>query len=137
VNLDAEFDILTRQMVGKSLAPGHRGGGGVALPCRRMTGLDMRNIGVEIFQAEGKLIAVDPFGTPPELHSLQPRNDKPEFVDLGLRPGKLGTFPGHLRGQVTYQGVQRTDIDGQRGEIEVHVCESNAGGKQNPTQSSV
>jgi hypothetical protein len=35
-----------------------------------------------------------------------------------------------LRGQVTHQGVQRTDIDWQRGEIEVPVCESNAIAKQ-------
>jgi hypothetical protein len=27
-----------------------------------------------------------------------------------------------LRGQVTHQGVQRTDIDWQRGEIEVHAA---------------
>jgi hypothetical protein len=52
------------------------------------------------------------------MRSLQPRNDKPEFVDLGWRPGKLGTLSGHLRGPVTHLGVERTDIDWQGGAIE-------------------
>ena len=122
-------------MIGKSVAAGYRGGGGF-FRCGGMTGLDAGNIGVEIFQAQGQLIVIDLFGASAKLRSLQPRNDQPEFVDLGFRPRKLGTLSGHLRGQVTHQGVQRTDIDWQRGEIEVHVCESNAGGKQHPTQSS-
>jgi hypothetical protein len=95
-----------------------------------MTGLDAGNIGVEIFQAEGQLIIIDLFGASAKLRPLQSRNDKPEFVDLGFRPGKLCTSSGHLRGQLTHQGVQRTDIDWQRGEIEIHVCEPNAIAKQ-------
>jgi hypothetical protein len=127
--LDAKLDLLARQMIGKSVVAGH-GGGGRFVRRRGKTGLDAGNIGAEIFQAEGQLLVIDLFGASAKLRSLQPRNDKPEFVDLGFRPGKLGTLSGDLRGQLTHQGVQRTDVDWQRGEIEIHVCESNAIAKQ-------
>ena len=128
--VDAKRDILARQMIGKSVVVRHGDGCGFVRCRGGMTGLNAGNIGVEIFQAEGQLRVIDLFGASAKLRSLQPRNDETEFVDLGFRPGKLGTLSGHLRGQVTHQGVQRTDIDWQRGEIEVHVFESNAIAKQ-------
>ena len=109
-------------MAGEALAAGFGDRIGAGWRSGWSTCLDAGNIGVEIFQAEGQLIVIDLFGASAKLRSLQPRNDEPESADLGLRPRKLGTLSGHLRGQVTHQGVQRTDIDWQRGEIEVHAA---------------
>ena len=79
------------------------------------------NIGVEVFQSESKLVAIDPFRAPSELRALEPPNDELESLDLGLRLGKLGSIVRHSRGQVTHQLVQRIDIRRQRGEIDVHT----------------
>src|SRR5262245_22597663 len=79
------------------------------------------NIGVEVFQSESKLIAIDPFRAPSELRALEPPNDELESLDLGLRLRKLRLIVRHLRSQVAHQLVQRIDVRRQRGEIDVHA----------------
>ena len=54
-----------------------------------MARLQAGNIGVEVFQSESKLVAIDPFRPPSELRALETPNDELESVDLGLRLGKL------------------------------------------------
>src|SRR5437870_331162 len=83
-----------------------------------MACLQAGNIGVEVFQSESKLVAFDPFRAPSELRALEPPDDKPKSLDLGLRVGKLGSIVRHLRGQVMHQLVQRIDVRRQRGEID-------------------
>ena len=86
-----------------------------------MACLQAGNIGVEVFQSESKLVAIDPFRAPSELRALESLNDELEPLDLGLRLGKLGSIARHLRSQVTHQLVQLIDIRRQRGEIDVHA----------------
>ena len=57
--------------------------------CCRLARLQSRDIGVEVFQSEGKLIAIDPFRAPSELCALEPPDDELESLNLGLRLGKL------------------------------------------------
>ena len=54
-----------------------------------MACLQAGNIGVEVFQSESKLVAINPFRALSELRALKPPNDELESVDLGLRLGKL------------------------------------------------
>src|SRR5258708_34983266 len=85
-----------------------------------MACLQAGNIGVEVFQSESKLVAIDPFRAPSELRALESLNDELEPLDLGLRLGKLGSIARHLRSQVTHQLVQLIDIRRQRGEDDDH-----------------
>ena len=57
--------------------------------CCRLARLQARDIGVEVFQSQGKLVAIDPFRAPSELRALEPSDDELESFDLGLRLGKL------------------------------------------------
>src|SRR5258708_5369261 len=86
-----------------------------------MACLQAGNIGVEVFQSESKLVAIDPFRAPSELRALESLNDELEPLDLGLRLGKLGSIPRRLRGKVTHKLVQLIDIRRQRGEIDAHA----------------
>jgi hypothetical protein len=54
-----------------------------------MAHLQAGDIGVEVFQTEGKLVAVDPFRAPSELRALEPSDDELESLDLSLRLGNL------------------------------------------------
>ena len=54
-----------------------------------MACLQAGNIGVEVFQSESKLVAIDPFRAPSELRALEPPNDQLESLDLGLRLGEF------------------------------------------------
>ena len=65
-----------------------------------MARLQARNIGVEVFQSESKLVAIDPFRAPSELRALESSNDELESLDLGLRLGKLGSIVRRLRRQL-------------------------------------
>jgi hypothetical protein len=87
----------------------------------RMMCLGPRNIGLKVFQAESQLITIDPFRAAPELRALQPMNDEPKSLDLRSRLGELGLVARHLRSQITHQPVQRVDIRGKDGEIDVHA----------------
>jgi hypothetical protein len=71
--------------------------------------LRVRNIGVEVFKPESKLIAIDPLRPSPKLRPLEPQNDGPEALHLSLRPGKLCLIARNVRSQVTHQMVQRID----------------------------
>ena len=87
INIDGH--IFARQMVRKSL-PMWRGlRTDIVCRCCRMARLQARNIGVEVFQSESKLVAIDLFRAPSELRALEPPNDELESLDLGLRLGKL------------------------------------------------
>ena len=95
-------------MVGKPRAS--RPGFGVGIVRRRLTGLRPGDVRIEVFQAESKLVAVDPFRPPSELRALEAPNDELESFDLGLRLAKLGSIVRHLRSQVAHQLVQCIDI---------------------------
>jgi hypothetical protein len=43
--------------------------------CCRLARLQSRDIGVEVFQSESKLIAIDAFRAPSELRALEPPDD--------------------------------------------------------------
>jgi len=60
----------------------------------------------------------------------------PEPLDLGLCPHKLSSVVRYLRGQLMHQPMQRIDVDRERGEIEIHAREFNAGEQQHPSRSS-
>ena len=53
-----------------------------------MARLQAGNIGVDVFQSESKLVAIDPFRPPSKLGALEAPNDQLESVDLGLRLGE-------------------------------------------------
>jgi hypothetical protein len=95
-----------------------------------------RDVGVEILKSERKLVAVEPFRSSTELRALQAFNDEPETLDLGPYLRKLGSITHRLRDQLAHQPMQRIDISGERGEVEVHARESNAGAQQHPPRSS-
>ena len=119
INIDGH--IFARQMVRKSLPMWRRLRTDIVGRCCRMVRLQAGNIGVEVFQSESKLVAIDLFRAPSKLCALQSPNDELEPLDLGLRLGKLGSIVRHLRSQVPHQLVQRIDIRRQRGEIDVHA----------------
>ena len=50
-----------------------------------MARLQAGNIGVEVFQSESKLVAIDPLRAPSELRALEPSDDELKSLDLGLR----------------------------------------------------
>ena len=136
VPIDINFHILARQMAGKSLPPQLAIAAGIVRRSLRVTCLRACNVGVEIFQPESKLVAIDPFRPSSELRPLEPRNDEPESLDLSLHPGKLCLIAGHLHSQITHQPVQRIDVRRQGGEIDSHERESNAGAQNLPRRSS-
>ena len=123
-------------MVGKCLAP--RGWfrlGVINYDCP-IRCLCPRDIGVEVFQSQSKLIAIEPFGPPSKLRALQALDDQPEPLDLGTRRCKLRVIIGYLCGKLAHQPMQCTDIDRQRGEIEIHARDSNTGRRRHPKRLS-
>ena len=86
-----------------------------------MAGLRPRDIGVDIFQAEGKLVTIEPFRPSSELRALQVLDNEPEPLHLGTRRSKRRVIIGHLRSKLVHQSMQCIDIDRQRGEIEIHA----------------
>ncbi len=79
--------------------------------------LDLENlpsdIGVEIFEPQGKLIGIQALGAPPELPSLKLLDEALEAFDLvvaGLDNG----------GHIAHQVVQKADIGRQVLEVESH-----------------
>jgi hypothetical protein len=90
-------------------------------------GLHPRNIGVEIFQPESKLITIEPFRPPTKLRPLQAPDDEPQPFHLGTHRSQLCVIIGDLRSKRAHQPMQGIDIDRQRGEIEIHARESNPG----------
>jgi hypothetical protein len=86
-------------VVWKGLAPRSRfslyGSDGDGL----IKGLRPRNIGVEIFQPESKLITIDPFRPPTKLRSFQSPDDEPQPFHLGTRRSRLGAVISDLRGK--------------------------------------
>src|ERR1051325_6282231 len=101
-----------------------------------MVSLRPCKIGVEVFQSERKLVAVESFRSPPELRASQVLDDEPEALYLGTCRRKLRIITGCLRGQLAYQTMEGMDIDGQRGEIEMHATDSNFGRRRHPQGSS-
>src|SRR3990172_1091123 len=88
--LDINRHILARQMVGECVMPRRWSGNG---DCKRwMAGLCPRDIGVEVFQAEGKLVTIEPFRPASKLRALQALDDEPEPLHLGTRRSKLGVI---------------------------------------------
>jgi hypothetical protein len=87
INIDRY--IFTRQMVGKSLPVCRSLRTDIVCRCCRMARLQAGYIGVEVFQSESKLVAIDPFRPPSKLGALEAPNDQLESVDLGLRLGQL------------------------------------------------
>ena len=54
-----------------------------------MARLQAGNIGVEVFQSESELVAIDPFRARSKLRALEPPNEEPESLDLSLRLGEF------------------------------------------------
>ena len=107
--------------------------GTVIIDARRQRRLHPCNVDIEILQSERKLITVQPLRSPAKLRTLQMMNDRPETLYLGPCLRKLGSLVGGLGGHVTYQPMQRIDIGGERGEIEIHAGELNSGLRQDPS----
>jgi len=80
-----------------------------------------RDIGVEVFESQSKLIGIEPFRTSSKLHALQAPDDEPKPLHLGTGRSKLRVIIGHSRGKLVHQPMQCIDIDRQRGEIEIHA----------------
>ena len=99
------------------------------------TGLRPCDISVEVFQSERKLVTVEPFRSWSELRALQTLNDQPETLDLDPCLHKFGSVTRCLRDQLAHQPMQRIGVGGERGEIEIHAGEFNAGAQQHPPQS--
>jgi hypothetical protein len=113
-------------MVWKCLAP-RRFNLGVIDCNRPIRCLRPRDVGVEVFQSQSKLIAIEPFRPASELRALQALDDEPEPIHLGTRRSKSRVIIGHLGGELAHQPMQCIDIDRQRGEIEIHARDSNTG----------
>jgi hypothetical protein len=101
-----------------------------------MAGLRPCKIGVEVFQPERQLIAIEPFRPPSKLRALQALDYELEPLHLGTRRCKLRAIIGYLRGQLAHQTMQGIDVDGQRGEIEIHPRDSNIGRRRHPQRLS-
>ena len=119
--IDIERYVFAGQMLGESILAWRGLRTAVVRRCRWMACLQAGNIGVVVFQSESKLVSIDLFRPPSELHALEPPNDELESLDLSQRLGKLGSVAGILRSQVTHQSVQRISIARQRGEVDVHA----------------
>ena len=78
---------------------------------RWMAGLRLCKIGVEVFQTERKLVAINAFRPTSKLHALQALDDKSEPLHLATRRCKLRIIIGHLRGKLAHQPMQCTDVD--------------------------
>jgi hypothetical protein len=63
---------------------------------------------------------------------LQLMNNRPETLDLGARSLQLGSLVSSLYDEVAHQPMQRIDVGGKRGEIEIHAGKSNAGSRHHP-----
>jgi hypothetical protein len=98
--------------------------------CRRL--LCSGDVGIEVLKSERKLVAVEPFRSPAELRALQALNHQPKTLDLSPHSRKLSSLIRGLRGKIAHQPMQRIDIGGERGEIEIHARESNAGAQRHP-----
>ena len=97
-----QSQVFARQMLGKSLPTWRRLRTDIVRRRGRMARLQARNIGVEVFQSEGKLVAIDPLRASSELRALQPLNDEPKSLDLRPRLDELRLIPRQLRSQVTH-----------------------------------
>ena len=74
---------------------------------RRQLGLRPGNVGIEVFQAELKLIVGQPLGTAPEATTLQRLDHLPQPVDLRLRLRPLAV---ERHGQLADHPMQRRDV---------------------------
>ena len=122
---NVEGYVLAGQMVRKLLAPRGCFSLGVIHFDRLARCLHARHIGIEVFQPQSQLIAVEAFRSPSKLRPLQALDDEPEPLHLGTRHGKLPVVIDHLGGKLAHQPMQSIDIDRKRGEIEIHARDSN------------
>jgi hypothetical protein len=122
----------TGGVMNPKITPDHLGRGAVVYVRQSSMGqvaenLRPRDVGVEVFQSQSKLIAIEPFRPASELRALQALDDEPEPIHLGTRRSKSRVIIGHLGGELAHQPMQCIDIDRQRGEIEIHARDSNTG----------
>ena len=116
---DVQRHILTRQMV-RQVGAVARCTPGLLLFARYLggqTGHRSGDIGIEVLQAELKLIGIETFGTASEPAALQCLDDLPQPVDLGLRLRPLAI---EGRSQLADYPMQCIDVIRQRSEIDVH-----------------
>jgi hypothetical protein len=130
-----ELYVLARQMIRKLRAPRRGFGGARARRDYKEARFDPGDIGLDVFEPEGQLIAIDTLRAPPELMALKPLNDETEPLDLGLRLNELGAIAILLRGQLAYQPMQRIDVIRQSVEIEGHASECKTESQKRPRQS--
>ncbi len=108
-----ENDVRARQMVGKRRASWRGCGTGIVRRRHRLTGFQMGDNGVELFEPEGELIGVKALGPPSELPSLKLLNDALEtfyFVITCLDGDR----------HIAHQTVQKADVGRQVLKIEAH-----------------
>ncbi len=113
--LHIERHVLARQMVGKRQAPGRGPGVGFRIVGRRHGMMNFRagDVGIEIFQPEGKLIGIEALGAASEPGSLK-------FFDDALKTSDLVIAGLDDDGHVAHQAVQKVDVGGQVLKIETH-----------------
>jgi hypothetical protein len=99
---------------------------------RRQRRLHPGDIDLEVFETKRKLITIQSLRTAAELRALRALNDQSQALDLGACSRQLGSLTSGLRGQVAHQPMQRIDIGGERGEIEIHARKSNADLRRHP-----
>jgi len=113
--VNVEGHILARQVIGQAgtiirYTPGPFLSAG---RLRRQIGLRAGDIGIEIFEPEGKLIGIEALGPASEPGSLKLFDEALEpfdFVISGLDDGR----------HVAHQAVQKVDIRRQVSELEPH-----------------
>jgi hypothetical protein len=81
------------------ITPDHLGRGAVVYVRQSSMGqvaenLRPRDVGVEVFQSQSKLIAIEPFRPASELRALQALDDEPEPIHLGTRRSKSRVILG-------------------------------------------
>jgi len=118
IGVEIQRHLLAHQMIGEGeavlrSAPERR----LAVGGCRQASFRSRDVGVEIFQTELELIAVEAFGTAPEAAALQRLDDLPEPIDLGLC---LGPLTVERRRQLADHPMQRRDVIRQGSEVYVH-----------------
>jgi len=114
--LNIEPHVLAGQVCWQAWSIDLRSGPGGFPRTGRKPGFGPRKIGFQIFKAELQLIALEPFGTPSKLVTLELLHDEPQPLDLRLRLGESGA----LDRKRAHHPLQRFHIVRQGGKIDVH-----------------
>jgi hypothetical protein len=106
---DVDRYVLALEAIGKRLTSWCSFGAAI-IDARRQGRLHPRDVNVEVFEPERKLITIQPLRSPAELGALQLMNNRSEALGLGTRSLQLGSLVSGLCSQVTHQPMQGIDI---------------------------